>query len=341
MNRYDYTRAGTVADAVVGAARPSSKLIAGGTNLVDLLKYDVERPEHLVDISRLPGLDRIEPTSGGGLRVGALVTNSDLAYNEEVEARYPLLSRTILSGATPQLRNAATTGGNLLQRTRCYYFYDPSTRCNKRAPGAGCDAVGGVNAHPRGAGREPVLHRHAPVRHVRGAGGAGGGRAGARDRRGRGRSRSRSSTACRETAPEQDSVLAARRRRDRHRAAARGLRDALHLPQAAGPPVVRLRAGLGRGRHDGCEGGRITRARMALGGVAHKPWRVLDAEALLEGEAPGAALFAKVADRADAGRGRPGRQRLQDPAREEGHRPGALQQAAAGTPQGVADKRIV
>jgi xanthine dehydrogenase YagS FAD-binding subunit len=112
--------------------------------LVDLMKYDVATPSRVVDINRLP-LKAIEDTADGGLRVGALVTNSDVAWHPQIAKRYPLLSSAILAGASAQLRNAATTGGNLLQRTRCYYFYDTSTPCNKRAPGSGCSAIGGVN----------------------------------------------------------------------------------------------------------------------------------------------------------------------------------------------------
>jgi xanthine dehydrogenase YagS FAD-binding subunit len=121
-----------------------SKFIAGGTNLIDLMKENVERPEHLVDINHLP-LSAIADNEAGGLRLGALVSNADTAYHEQVEKRYPLLSQTILAGASPQLRNMATNGGNLFQRTRCYYFYDNATPCNKREPGSGCGAINGYN----------------------------------------------------------------------------------------------------------------------------------------------------------------------------------------------------
>src|SRR5690606_23555988 len=121
-----------------------AKFIAGGTNLVDLMKDDVERPSSLIDITRLP-LDRVEETPSGGLRIGALVSNSDVAYHPAVEQRYPLLASAILAGASPQLRNMASTGGNLLQRTRCFYFYDTATPCNKRTPGTGCSAIQGLN----------------------------------------------------------------------------------------------------------------------------------------------------------------------------------------------------
>src|SRR5499433_4035163 len=145
MNNFRYTRASDVADAVRQiAAAPGAKFIAGGTNLIDLMKENVARPSRLIDITHLP-LDRIEETKDGGLRIGALVPNSDLAYHPQIAARYPLLASAVLAGASPQLRNMATTGGNLLQRTRCFYFYDTATPCNKREPGSGCAAITGVN----------------------------------------------------------------------------------------------------------------------------------------------------------------------------------------------------
>src|SRR6202030_68154 len=126
------------------AIKPGAKIIAGGTNLLDLMKLQVETPSALVDINRLP-LDTIEDTSDGGLRVGALVRNSDLAADPRVRQRYGVLSRALLAGASAQLRNKATTGGNLLQRTRCSYFYDITKPCNKRNPGSGCAAIAGFN----------------------------------------------------------------------------------------------------------------------------------------------------------------------------------------------------
>jgi xanthine dehydrogenase YagS FAD-binding subunit len=145
MNVFSYVRAGDVSAAVQAiSADPSAKLIAGGTNLVDLMKEDVERPARLVDITRLP-LAEIRQLEGGGLQIGALVTNTDIAHHDEVERRYPILSQAILSGASVQLRNMATAGGNLMQRTRCHYFYDTATPCNKREPATGCSAIGGFN----------------------------------------------------------------------------------------------------------------------------------------------------------------------------------------------------
>ena len=145
MISFEYSRSSNVADAVRQmAASPAAKFVAGGTNLVDLMKMDVERPAKLIDISRLP-LDKVEETAGGGLRIGALVRNSDLAYHPLVEQRFPVLSSAVLAGASQQLRNMASTGGNLLQRTRCPYFYDIATPCNKREPGSGCSAIDGLN----------------------------------------------------------------------------------------------------------------------------------------------------------------------------------------------------
>ncbi|AIB14035.1 FAD-binding molybdopterin dehydrogenase (plasmid) [Azospirillum argentinense] len=144
MRSFTYARADSAADAIGRAGASGTAFVAGGTNLLDLMKADVLRPEGLVDISRLP-LDRIEETAEGGLRLGALARNADTAYDERVQTRYPMLSKAILAGASAQLRNMATNGGNLLQRTRCYYFYDTATPCNKREPGSGCGAIGGVN----------------------------------------------------------------------------------------------------------------------------------------------------------------------------------------------------
>src|SRR3954447_16668315 len=141
MINFEYSRADDIADAVRQiAADPRAKFIAGGTNLLDLMKYEVERPARLIDISRLP-LTAVEETASGGLRIGALVPNSDLAYHSLIEQRYPILSSAMVAGASPQLRNMASTGGNLLQRTRCHYFYDTATPCNKREPGTGCSAI--------------------------------------------------------------------------------------------------------------------------------------------------------------------------------------------------------
>jgi xanthine dehydrogenase YagS FAD-binding subunit len=146
MNPFTYTRATDANEAVTTVAgHPQSKFLGGGTNLIDLMKMGVEAPAQLVDINRLP-LAQIEEIPGGGLRLGALARNSDVASHELVRQKYPVLSQALESGASPQLRNMATVGGNLLQRTRCYYFYDPAfPQCNKRNPGSGCGAVEGFN----------------------------------------------------------------------------------------------------------------------------------------------------------------------------------------------------
>jgi xanthine dehydrogenase YagS FAD-binding subunit len=145
MKVFTYQRPGAPLDAATAVARTrNSKFIAGGTNLLDLMKLEIETPSQLVDVNSLGhGLDKVEPTADGGLRIGTLVRNTDLAANERVRRDYGVLSRALLAGASQQLRNKATTGGNLLQRTRCPYFYDTNMPCNKRHPGSGCSAIGG------------------------------------------------------------------------------------------------------------------------------------------------------------------------------------------------------
>jgi xanthine dehydrogenase YagS FAD-binding subunit len=147
MKPFTFERANSLAEAAAAATRiPGAKFIAGGTNLLDLMKLQIETPTHLIDVNGL-ALDRIEPTPEGGLRIGALVRNTDLAADQRVRRDYSLLSRALLAGATGQLRNQATTAGNLLQRTRCPYFYDTNQPCNKRQPGSGCSAIGGFTRH--------------------------------------------------------------------------------------------------------------------------------------------------------------------------------------------------
>lgn len=143
MQLFEYSRATDVAGAIASHSLQTS-FIAGGTTLLDLMKLDVERPHKLIDINQLP-LNKVEKTAGGGVRIGALVRNSDLAHHPHITGQYPVLSEALLSGASAQLRNMATTGGNLLQRTRCVYFRDTSMACNKREPGSGCSAIDGHN----------------------------------------------------------------------------------------------------------------------------------------------------------------------------------------------------
>src|ERR1700742_1715240 len=145
MKPFDYVRPATLQQAVAAASQPGAAYLAAGTNLLDLMKGGISRPDSLVDITHLSGLDRIETLGDGSIRIGALVRNADLAHDRDFARRFPAVAEALLSGASAQLRNAATVGGNLLQRTRCAYFYDPASACNKRMPGSGCDARGGEN----------------------------------------------------------------------------------------------------------------------------------------------------------------------------------------------------
>src|SRR5258708_25490928 len=137
MNQFDYVRPASLADAIAAATAPGAAYLAAGTNLLDLMKGGIARPTRLVDVSRLPGLDRIERLPNGDLRIGALVRNADLAHDSDFAKTYPAIAEALLSGASAQLRNAATLGGNLLPRTLCHHFYDTASACNKRAPGTG------------------------------------------------------------------------------------------------------------------------------------------------------------------------------------------------------------
>jgi len=294
MNNFGYSRATDVADAIRQvAADPAAKFIAGGTNLVDLMKYDVERPARLVDITHLP-LKSVEETADGGVRIGALVPNSDLAYHPVIADRYPLLASAILAGASQQLRNMASTAGNLLQRTRCFYFYDVATPCNKREPGSGCAAINGINRINAILGTsEACIATHpsdmcvalaALEAKVHVAGPAG--------------TRSIAFTDFHrlpENAPHIDTTLAPDE-----------IITAIELPQkgfARNYSYLKIRdrasyafALVSVAAALEIDGGRIKEARVALGGVAHKPWRRIDAEAALRGEAPDRSLFAKAAD---------------------------------------------
>ena len=199
MKSFSYLRPDTVAEAARAGAAPGAAIIAGGTNLLDLMKLELATPGALVDINRLD-LAGISDLPDGGVRIGATVRNSDLAADRRIRTRYPVLSRALLAGASAQLRNKATTGGNLLQRTRCYYFYDAALPCNKRTPGAGCAAIGGFNRiHAIVGASASCIATHPSD--------MGGGDAGARrgggnrsiPRGAHARSRSRSFIACRVT----------------------------------------------------------------------------------------------------------------------------------------------
>jgi xanthine dehydrogenase YagS FAD-binding subunit len=337
MISFEYSRAGTIADAVRQmAASPAAKFVAGGTNLVDLMKMDVERPARLIDVSKLP-LDKVEDTAAGGLRIGALVRNSDLAYHPVVERRYPVLSSALLAGASAQLRNMASTGGNLLQRTRCAYFYDIATPCNKRDPGSGCSALGGLNrmnailgtsvaciaVHPSDmcvalAVLEATVHVTGPR--------------GERTIAFADFHRLPGDTPQRDTSLEADELVTA------VELPARGfpanytylkIRDRLSYAFA----LVSVAAGLE------LEGGTIREARFALGGVAHKPWRNAQAEAALRGRPADEATFAQAADLVVREAKGYGHNTFKiDLARRTIVR--ALSQAARGTPQSQSNKKI-
>jgi xanthine dehydrogenase YagS FAD-binding subunit len=167
MKPFAYARAETAETAVRLVSRNrNAKFLGGGTNLVDLMRENIEQPDYLVDVTRLP-LAAIEELPGGGVRIGALARNSHVAAHHIIRQRYPVLAQAILLGASGQIRNMATTGGNLMQRTRCYYFYDSNACCNKRAPGTGCDALEGFNRTHAILGASDAWHRHPPQRYVR------------------------------------------------------------------------------------------------------------------------------------------------------------------------------
>ena len=337
MKSFEYLRVGSIDEAVrAKTAHPDARFLGGGTNLIDLMKARVIRPSRLIDINHLP-LKQIEEMPDGYLRIGALVPNTDAAYHSRVATRYPLLSSAILAGATQQLRNMASTGGNLMQRTRCYYFYDTATPCNKREPGSGCSALTGQNrihailgasasciaTHPSdmcvalaaldarvrtlGSGGErviPFLEFH----------------------------RLPGETPQIDTNLRADEIITA------VELPAKGfasnytylkIRDRASYAFA----LVSIAVGLE------LDGGIIRETRIALGGVAHKPWRDPEVEATLVASVAGRESFERAAGMMLRG------------ARGYGHndfkielaRRGivrVLSQAAAGTPQSQSDKRI-
>jgi xanthine dehydrogenase YagS FAD-binding subunit len=337
MISFEYSRARDVGDAVNQmAASRNAKFVAGGTNLVDLMKMYVEQPTTLIDVSRLP-LDKIEETSNGGLRIGALVRNTDLAYHPLVERRYPMLSSTLLAGASQQLRNMASVGGNLLQRTRCAYFYDVVTGCNKREPGSGCSAIGGLNrmnailgtsdaciaVHPSDlCVALAVLEARVHVTSARGE----------RTIALADFHRLPGATPQRDTNLEPDELITAIELPPQGFASNYSylkIRDRLSYAFA----LVSVAAGLE------LAGGVIREARFALGGVAHKPWRKAEAEAALRGQAANEATFAQAADLVLHEAKGYGQNTFKiDLARRAIVR--ALSQAARGTPQSQSNKKI-
>jgi xanthine dehydrogenase YagS FAD-binding subunit len=294
MNRFAYIRAGDVATAVAEAAGdPTARFIAGGTNLLDLMKENVERPGRVIDISRL-ALRDIEPLPDGGLRLGALATNTEVAYHRDVERRYPLLSQAILAGASPQLRNMASVGGNLMQRTRCAYFYDTATPCNKREPGTGCSAIAGYNRYHAILGAsEHCIATHpsdmcvalAALDAVVRLTGPGGDRAVAfADFH-----RLPGDAPHVDTTKRPDEIITAvdlppEGFAERH--AYVKIRDRASYAFALVSVAAALRMG----------GATIEDARLAMGGVAHKPWRDSGAEEALRGQSPTAAVFRHAAE---------------------------------------------
>lgn len=292
MNPFTYSRPADIRSAI-DLSGPATRFIAGGTNLLDLMKENVARPEHLIDINDLP-LKDVTETASGGLMIGALVSNADLAWHPLVEQRYPLLSQALLAGASPQLRNMASTGGNLLQRTRCYYFYDASVPCNKREPGSGCPAKDGLNrihaifgasddcvaTHPSDmcvamAALEAVVHVE--------------GRAGRRTIEFADFHRLPGDAPQRDNQLADDELITAIElpapRFTGHNAYLK-VRDRASYAFA----LVSVAAALE------LDGDVVTDARLALGGVAHKPWRDKQVERLLIGKPATRESFAAAAD---------------------------------------------
>jgi len=298
MNRFDYVQPATLDEAVAAASEPGAAYLAAGTNLVDLMKTGAMRPDRLVDITRLADLSAIEELPDGGLRIGAMVRNSDLAHDPRLAGRFPMVAEALLSGASAQLRNAATVGGNLVQRTRCPYFADPSNACNKREPGAGCDAKGGESRSHAVLGFSeaciatnpsdfcvPLVALDATVEIA----GSTGRREVALDEF----HLLPGSTPERETVLEPgDLVTAVRLPGEAAGYGARSryvkLRDRTSYAFALVSVAAALRI----------EDGRIADARLALGGVAAKPWRARAAETVLKGAAPDPDAFAEAAEAA-------------------------------------------
>ena len=298
MKNFDYLRPTTISEAVAAATEPGAAYLAGGTNLLDLMKGGISSPNRVVDVTRLPGLDRIENLPDGGIRIGALVRNADLAHDPVFAKSYPAIAEALLSGASAQLRNAATVGGNLLQRTRCGYFYDTASACNKRAPGTGCDARGGENRlHAVLGWSEACIATHPSdfcvplvaldaIVEIEGRGGR-------REVALEALHRLPGDTPERESALDPGDLIVAVRLPGEARkfsAHARYLKVRERTSYAFA--VVSAAAALR------IEQGTIRHARLALGGIAPKPWRAHQAEKILTGADPGAAAFRRAAEAA-------------------------------------------
>jgi xanthine dehydrogenase YagS FAD-binding subunit len=334
MKTFDYFRPATVSDAVAAAAEPGAAYLAAGTNLLDLMKGGVTGPSRLVDVTRLPGLNRIERLPDGGIRVGALVRNADLAHDPDFAKSYPAIAEALLSGASAQLRNAATVGGNLLQRTRCGYFYDVASACNKREPGTGCEARGGENrlhavlgwsdaciaTHPSDF-CVPLVALDAVVE-IEGSNGK-------REVAVEALHRLPGDTPERESVLEPGDLIVALRLPGEARAFsahARYLKVRERTSYAFA--VVSAAAALQ------IEQGRIKDARLALGGVAAKPWRARAAEEMLAGSSPGPDAFRRAAKAALAD-AKPSGDNLFKIELAQRILVRALTLAAAGTPQRI------
>jgi xanthine dehydrogenase YagS FAD-binding subunit len=298
MKNFDYVRPATVSDAVAAASEPGAAYLAAGTNLLDLMKGGVSRPSRLVDVTRLPGLGRIERLADGGIRIGALVRNADLAHDPDFARAYPAVVEALLSGASAQLRNAATVGGNLLQRTRCGYFYDPASACNKRQPGAGCDARDGENrlhailgwsnaciaTHPSDF-CVPLVALDAMVEIE--------GRAGRREVALEALHRLPGDTPERDSVLEPGDLIVALRLPGEARTFSAHARYLKIRERASFAFAIVSAAAALRIEH-----GTIRDARLALGGVAPKPWRARAAEKILAGASPDRAAFRRAAETA-------------------------------------------
>src|SRR6267378_2489775 len=334
MKTFDYVRPTTISGAIAAAAEPGAAYLASGTNLLDLMKGGIARPNRLVDVTRLPGLDRIERLRDGGIRIGALVRNADLAHDADFAKSYPAVAEALLSGASAQLRNAATVGGNLLQRTRCGYFYDPASACNKREPGAGCDARDGENRlHAVLGWSEACIATHPSdfcvtlvaldaVVEIEG-------RAGRREVAVEGLHRLPGDTPERESALEPGDLIVALRlpgEAGMFSAHARYLkvRERTSFAFAVVSAAAALRI----------EEGTIRHARVALGGVAAKPWRARLAEEILAGSSPSDPVFRRAAEAALADAKPSGDNRFKIELAQRIVRR-ALTLAAAGTPERV------
>ncbi|AUW58576.1 molybdopterin dehydrogenase [Sphingobium sp. SCG-1] len=306
MNQFEFVQPSTAADAIGAGLTPGAAYLGAGTNLLDLMKGGIATPQKIVDITRLPGLEQIETLANGDVRIGALVRNADLAHDTAFSAQFPAVAEALLSGASPQLRNAATVGGNLLQRTRCRYFFDTAAACNKRVPDTGCDAHGGDNrSHAVLGWSEACIATHpsdfcvalAALDAIVEVEGPGGGREFPLvDLH-----RLPGSTPWEETILAQGDLVVAIRLPHASRAFSTHSRYikvrertsyAFALVSAAAALVI--------------VDGKISRARLAFGGLAAKPWRAEAAEALLVGATPDRATFesaakAALADAAPSG----------------------------------------